>query len=129
MTLILSSPLGRSALTALENFDGSNVRVQQRYMCGPSGTATLQISHMDDPLVLGWREVPTDGSILGPAASSTEPKGLQAFVVLLSHYGEDSEVKAARLTRNISRANTQARYPYYVCHSCFSYSKSKLKPT
>jgi len=38
--------------------------------------------------VLGWREVPTDGTILGPAASSTEPTILQPFVVLRSHYGE-----------------------------------------
>jgi len=38
--------------------------------------------------VLGWREVPTDGSILGPAASSTEPLILQPFVVLSSHYGD-----------------------------------------
>jgi glutamate synthase (NADH) len=38
--------------------------------------------------VLGWREVPTDGSILGPAASSTEPVVLQPFVVLHSHYGD-----------------------------------------
>lgn len=38
--------------------------------------------------VLGWREVPTDPSILGPAASSKEPTILQPFVVLRSHYGE-----------------------------------------
>ena len=38
--------------------------------------------------VLGWREVPTDGSILGPAASSKEPAILQPFVVLRSHYGD-----------------------------------------
>ncbi|VDC05998.1 unnamed protein product [Peniophora sp. CBMAI 1063] len=38
--------------------------------------------------VLGWREVPTDGSILGPAASSKEPVILQPFVVLRSHYGD-----------------------------------------
>ena len=38
--------------------------------------------------VLGWREVPTDGSILGPAASSKEPIILQPFVVLRAHYGE-----------------------------------------
>jgi glutamate synthase (NADPH/NADH) len=38
--------------------------------------------------VLGWREVPTDGSILGPAASSKEPTILQPFVVLRIHYGE-----------------------------------------
>jgi glutamate synthase (NADPH/NADH) len=40
--------------------------------------------------VLGWREVPTDGSILGPAASSTEPVIRQPFVVLHSHYGDGS---------------------------------------
>ena len=38
--------------------------------------------------VLGWREVPTDGSILGPAASSKEPAILQPFVVLRAHYGD-----------------------------------------
>ena len=38
--------------------------------------------------VLGWREVPTDGTILGPAASSKEPAILQPFVVLRSHYGD-----------------------------------------
>ncbi len=38
--------------------------------------------------VLGWRRVPTDGSILGPAASSKEPDILQPFVVLHSYYGD-----------------------------------------
>lgn len=38
--------------------------------------------------VLGWREVPTDGTILGPAAASKEPAILQPFVVLRSQYGE-----------------------------------------
>jgi len=38
--------------------------------------------------VLGWREVPTDGTILGPAASSKEPAILQPFVVLRAHYGD-----------------------------------------
>jgi glutamate synthase (NADPH/NADH) len=38
--------------------------------------------------VLGWRPVPTDGSILGPAASSNEPAIFQPFVVLQSHYGD-----------------------------------------
>lgn len=40
--------------------------------------------------VLGWREVPTDGTILGPAASSKEPMILQPFVVLRANYGEGS---------------------------------------
>lgn len=38
--------------------------------------------------VLGWREVPTDGTILGPAAASKEPAILQPFVVLRSSYGD-----------------------------------------
>ena len=38
--------------------------------------------------VLGWRQVPTDGTILGPAASSKEPTILQPFVVLRAHYGD-----------------------------------------
>ena len=38
--------------------------------------------------VLGWRKVPTDGSILGPAASSKEPAIFQPFVVLRAHYGD-----------------------------------------
>ncbi|KAI6043136.1 NADPH-dependent glutamate synthase [Pisolithus marmoratus] len=40
--------------------------------------------------VLGWRQVPTDGSILGPAASSKEPEIFQPFVVLRSHYGDST---------------------------------------
>ncbi|KAJ3557788.1 hypothetical protein NM688_g1279 [Phlebia brevispora] len=38
--------------------------------------------------VLGWREVPSDGTILGPAAASKEPAILQPFIVSLSSYGE-----------------------------------------
>ena len=37
---------------------------------------------------LGWREVPRDSSLLGPAALSREPIILQPFVVLASAYGE-----------------------------------------
>ncbi|KAK3371716.1 hypothetical protein B0T24DRAFT_531637 [Lasiosphaeria ovina] len=37
--------------------------------------------------VLGWREPPTDSSLLGPAAASREPTILQPFVVLQSAYG------------------------------------------
>lgn len=37
--------------------------------------------------VLGWREPPTDSSLLGPAAASREPAILQPFVVLQSAYG------------------------------------------
>lgn len=38
--------------------------------------------------VLGWRKVPTDGTILGPAAKSKEPAIYQPFVVLRSNYGD-----------------------------------------
>jgi len=41
--------------------------------------------------VLGWRDVPTDNTILGPASKSKEPKIVQPFVVLESHYGTGLE--------------------------------------
>jgi glutamate synthase (NADPH/NADH) len=41
--------------------------------------------------VLGWRDVPTDNTILGPASKSKEPKIVQPFVVLESYYGEGQE--------------------------------------
>ncbi|KAI7788823.1 enhancer-2 of am [Diaporthe eres] len=37
--------------------------------------------------ILGWREPPTDPSLLGPAALSRQPIILQPFVVLASYYG------------------------------------------
>lgn len=43
---------------------------------------------------LGWREVPTDNTILGPASRSKEPKIMQPFVVLESHYGAGQESQA-----------------------------------
>ena len=60
------------------------------------GSADLLVSHkatfeqIAESLnlrVLGWREVPTDGSILGPAALSREPHILQPVVVLATSYG------------------------------------------
>jgi len=45
--------------------------------------------------VLGWREVPTDGTILGPAAASKEPAILQPFIVLTSAYGEGRTSRGA----------------------------------
>lgn len=41
--------------------------------------------------VLGWREVPRDTSLLGPAALSREPLILCPFVVLRSAYGDGKE--------------------------------------
>ena len=40
--------------------------------------------------VLGWRHVPVDSSILGPASKSKEPVTLQPFVVLGDYYGWES---------------------------------------
>ena len=51
--------------------------------------------------VLGWREVPTDGSILGPAAASKEPAVLQPFVVLRAHYGEARASRAGPFDANL----------------------------
>ncbi|KAI9831057.1 MAG: glutamate synthase [NADH] [Phylliscum demangeonii] len=44
-----------------------------------------------DLRVLGWRDVPRDSSLLGPAALSREPAVRQAFVVLRSAYGDGRE--------------------------------------
>ena len=55
---------------------------------------TKSFEHIADSLglrVLGWREVPADGTLLGPAARSREPKILQPFVVLKEYYGEGDE--------------------------------------
>lgn len=41
-----------------------------------------------DLRVLGWRDVPRDSSLLGPAALSREPFVWQPFVVLRSAYGD-----------------------------------------
>ncbi|KAL1306530.1 hypothetical protein AAFC00_005221 [Neodothiora populina] len=46
-----------------------------------------------DLRVLGWREVPRDSTLLGPAAASREPIILQPFVVLRSAFGEGKEPK------------------------------------
>lgn len=46
-----------------------------------------------DLRILGWREVPKDSTLLGPAAASREPIILQPFVVLKSAYGDGREPK------------------------------------
>lgn len=46
-----------------------------------------------DLRVLGWREVPRDSTLLGPAALSREPIILQPFVVLKSAYGDGKAPK------------------------------------
>jgi len=46
-----------------------------------------------DLRVLGWREVPRDSTLLGPAALSREPIILQPFIVLKNAYGPGNEPK------------------------------------
>lgn len=67
--------------------------------------------------VLGWREVPRDNSILGPAALSREPLVLQPFVVLDSNEGYDEQyfqrqlyVLRKQATHTITLANW-----FYIC--------------
>src|SRR5947208_3461953 len=43
--------------------------------------------------VLGWRQVPVDSLLLGPAAKSREPTILQPFIVMKSWYGDEKEPK------------------------------------
>jgi glutamate synthase (NADH) len=56
--------------------------------------STMQFEQLAEELelrVLGWREVPRDSSLLGPAALSREPLMIQPFVVLRSAYGHGSK--------------------------------------
>ena len=57
-----------------------------------------EIAKSLDLRVLGWREVPKDSSLLGPAALSREPIILQPFVVLSSAYGEGNAPKESYAT-------------------------------
>lgn len=58
--------------------------------------------------VLGWRHVPTDNTILGPAALSREPLTLQPFVVLKSHYGAKSKKSLDGVPEGTSPADAAA---------------------
>ena len=58
-----------------------------------------EIADSLDLRVLGWREVPRDSSLLGPAALSREPIILQPFVVLKSAYGEGMHPSAEHSTK------------------------------
>ncbi|WWD00785.1 hypothetical protein V866_007720 [Kwoniella sp. B9012] len=76
--------------------------------------------------VLGWREVPTDNSILGPASKSKEPKILQPFVVLEEHYGpgqdsQEGHFDERRFERQLYVLRKQATHKiglkngFYIC--------------
>jgi glutamate synthase (NADPH/NADH) len=79
--------------------------------------------------VLHWREVPRDSSLLGPAALSREPKILQPFMVLRSHYGDGDEPattdpaafdekhleKQLYILRKVSAREIGLSNWYYIC--------------
>jgi len=73
--------------------------------------------------VLGWRQVPTDGTILGPAASSKEPEIYQPFVVLRSHYGDgttpqNSHFDAKHFERQLYVLRKHATHTMFVSFYC-----------
>jgi glutamate synthase (NADPH/NADH) len=82
-----------------------------------------------DLRVLGWREVPRDSTLLGPAAKSREPIILQPFVVLKSAYGDgkeplptfDEEYDEARFERQLYVLRKRATHViglhnwFYLC--------------
>ncbi|KAI2788392.1 putative glutamate synthase [Penicillium oxalicum] len=77
-------PLGQYAVGNLF-FKPDEVSLQQSKATFEELAASLGLR------VLGWREVPRDSTILGPAALSREPIILQPFVVLKSAYGEGNK--------------------------------------
>jgi hypothetical protein len=81
--------------------------------------------------VLGWREVPTDGTILGPAASSKEPTILQPFVVLRSNYGDGSAsisgaFDAKQFERQLYVLRKHATHTMFV-NSCSSHVNAEAQ--
>lgn len=69
--------------------------------------------------VLGWRAVPVDNTILGPASKSREPAILQPFVVLHSHYGDgpkpsSNPFDSKRLERQLYVLRKHATHTMFV---------------
>ncbi|KAJ6171590.1 hypothetical protein N7470_000657 [Penicillium chermesinum] len=64
--------------------------------------------------VLGWREVPGDSTILGPAARSREPIIMQPFVVLKSAYGDGTKPEITDTDKFDERSTIPVQvYQYY----------------
>jgi glutamate synthase (NADPH/NADH) len=81
--------------------------------------------------VLGWREVPTDGTILGPAASSKEPAIYQPFVVLKAHYGDGSVSQggtfdAKHFERQLYVLRKHATHSMFVTFALTSFNQSSI---
>ncbi|OBZ85326.1 putative glutamate synthase [NADPH] [Choanephora cucurbitarum] len=70
-----------------------------------------------DLKVLGWRRVPVDSSIIGPAAKSKEPAIVQPFVVLSEHVKFDEgyfERQLYVLRKHATHTITMKKW-FYVC--------------
>jgi glutamate synthase (NADPH/NADH) len=81
-------------LPALGKYAAGNIFFKPEEAMLKSSIATFEkIAHELDLRVLGWREVPRDSTLLGPAALSREPTILQPFVVQRSAYGEENSPK------------------------------------
>ncbi|KAG9302670.1 hypothetical protein G9A89_007374 [Geosiphon pyriformis] len=71
--------------------------------------------------VLGWREVPRDNTILGPAARSREPIILQPFVILANTSEEGTKFDEAYFERQLYVLRKQATHVitvkkwFYIC--------------
>jgi len=81
--------------------------------------------------VLGWREVPTDGAILGPSASSKEPAILQPFVILRAHYGDGNVSQggtfdAKHFERQLYVLRKRATHSMFVVFCSLKFFGSKL---
>lgn len=81
--------------------------------------------------VLGWRQVPADGTILGPAASSKEPTIVQPFVVLRAHYGDGpvsqrGTFDAKYFERQLYVLRKHATHTMFVIFLSTMFSKSML---
>lgn len=93
-----------------------------------------KIANELDLRVLGWREVPTDGTILGPAASSKEPTILQPFVVLHSHYGngassQNGPFDAKQFERQLYVLRKRATHTMYApCPSSINFAYHPTAP-
>ncbi|KAG0171861.1 glutamate synthase [NADH] [Apophysomyces sp. BC1034] len=68
-----------------------------------------------DLQVLGWRDVPRDSSILGPAAKSKEPAIVQPFVVLAKPFDESYFERQLYVLRKHATHTLTMKHWFYVC--------------
>lgn len=74
-----------------------------------------QLAQTLDLKVLGWRKVPHDSSILGPAAKSKEPVILQPFVVANKEMDERQFERQLYVLRKHATHTITMKKWFYVC--------------